>query len=273
MSQKEYERLVKKGRDFMRHLPNIVLDDWQSDQELKKPQPPLCKASVSKEIYPLERNFQDIEIKDDLTSILTRRKSHRVYSAEKMTSKELSYLLWAIQGVKDIRGDNYATLRTVPSAGARHPFETYLIINDVTGLKPGLYHYLPLEHSLAFLDEIKDIPETINEAVCGQAWAKKANVLFIFTCIAYRAEWRYGYLAHKPALIDLGHVGENLYLAATALDLGTCGIATYDDYFINDLLKIDPKEEIVVYLHTLGTVKKEDQDKEQAFYAFLKEQQ
>ena len=60
----------------------------------------------------------------------------------------LSFLLWAQQGIRGIRGNNYATLRTVPSAGSRHPFECYPLILHVEGLEPGLYHYLPMEHRL-----------------------------------------------------------------------------------------------------------------------------
>ena len=59
----------------------------------------------------------------------------------------LSYLLWCTQGVKEVFQGN-ATLRNVPSAGARHAFETYLLINNVDGITPGLYRFLALEHSL-----------------------------------------------------------------------------------------------------------------------------
>ena len=105
-----------------------------------------------------------VQLKDASSRVIIERKSHRVYTEEKMSLLAVSYLLWATQGVKSIRGNNYATLRTVPSGGARHPFETYLLVRDVEGLKSGLYHYLPLEHSLEYLQAVDDIKEAIDEA-------------------------------------------------------------------------------------------------------------
>ena len=255
----------------MRHDNYAEYGPWESDQELKKPQPPLVKARMSTEVIALPKDFKDLSLENDLTKLLIERKSHRVYTEEKMSLLAVSYLLWATQGVKSIRGNNYATLRTVPSGGARHPFETYLLVRDVEGLKSGLYHYLPLEHSLEYLQAVDDIKEAIDEATCRQTWAAKANVLFIYTCVAYRCEWRYGFAAHRPALIDLGHIGENLYLASTALGLGTCGIAAFDDDYINNLLKIDGDEEYACYVEPVGTIKAEDKGKEEAFYSFLKD--
>lgn len=255
----------------MRHDNYAEYGPWESDQELKKPQPPLVKARMSDEVIALPKDFKDLSLENDLTKLLIERKSHRVYTEEKMSLLAVSYLLWATQGVKSIRGNNYATLRTVPSGGARHPFETYLLVRNVEGLKSGLYHYLPLEHSLEYLQAVDDIKEAIDEATCRQTWAAKANVLFIYTCVAYRCEWRYGFTAHRPALIDLGHIGENLYLASIALGLGTCGIAAFDDDYINNLLKIDGDEEYACYVEPVGTIKAEDKGKEEAFYSFLKD--
>ena len=271
MNKELYDKLVHEGRRFMRHDNYAEYGPWESDQELKKPQPPLVKARMSTEAIALPKDFKDLSLENDLTKLLIERKSHRVYTEEKMSLLAVSYLLWATQGVKSIRGNNYATLRTVPSGGARHPFETYLLVRDVEGLKSGLYHYLPLEHSLEYLQAVDDIKEAIDEATCRQTWAAKANVLFIYTCVAYRCEWRYGFAAHRPALIDLGHIGENLYLASTALGLGTCGIAAFDDDYINNLLKIDGDEEYACYVEPVGTIKAEDKGKEEAFYSFLKD--
>ncbi|MCP6717514.1 hypothetical protein NL524_29985, partial [Klebsiella pneumoniae] len=64
-----------------------------------------------------------------------------------LTPEELAFLLWATQGVR-ARLNEAAVLRTVPSAGCRHPFETYLAILSVTGIEPAVYRYLPLDHAL-----------------------------------------------------------------------------------------------------------------------------
>lgn len=273
MDEKRYKQLIQEGRMFMHNMHGDETDEeWTSDQIKKLPQPPLVKERTSDEIIALPKDFSDVLEQHDFLTLLKTRKSNRVYTDGKMTVDQLSFLLWAVQGVKSIRGKSYATLRTVPSGGARHPFETYLIVRNIDGLKQGLYHYLPMEHSVEYLKYVEDIEEVMNKAVCEQTWVKKANVLFVFTCVPYRAEWRYSYDAHRTALIDLGHIGENLYLSAASLNLGTCGIAAFDDFFINECLGIDGNEEFVCYTQPVGTVKEEDKSKEDAFYSFLNEE-
>ncbi len=269
MDKEEYEARIAQGRAFMHHENNA--GEWQSDQEVKKPQPPLCKPQNAAQTITLPRNFEKLTNQKNLTELLMARKSHRVYTQKPLTLMQISYLLWATQGVKEIRGKHYATLRTVPSGGGRHPFEMYLLVKTCEGLHSGLYHYLPMSHELEWIKEVSDIDEVMNQCVCEQAWVKKCSVLFLTTCVAYRAEWRYGFEAHRPALIDLGHVGENFYLACGALGLGTCGIAAFADTYCNELLEVDGKEEFIVYAQPVGTIDDQDHEKEQAFYTFLKE--
>ena len=80
-----------------------------------------------------------------------RRRSRRDYSSKPISLEELSFLLWATQGVTDLRREGRSLRRTVPSAGGRHPFETYLLVNFVNGVEQGLYRYLGIEHKLCFL--------------------------------------------------------------------------------------------------------------------------
>ncbi|NIR13327.1 MAG: SagB/ThcOx family dehydrogenase, partial [Desulfobacterales bacterium] len=76
--------------------------------------------------------------------ILEQRRSVRNYSADSLSMDELSWLLWCTQGVQQTTAQP-RTYRTVPSAGGRHPYETYLAIGNVEDLEPGLYRYLALE--------------------------------------------------------------------------------------------------------------------------------
>ena len=87
--------------------------------------------------------------------------------------------------------------------------------------------------------------------------------------MAYRAEWRYGIYAHRPALIDAGHVGQNLYLGCTGLGLGTCGIAAFSHELCNQVFGLDGEEEFVVYTAPVGTIRESDKAREQAFYQFV----
>ena len=273
MEEKEIRQRIEKGRALVRTgYGDEDFSDYQTDQELKKPQPPLVKAPMRTEAIDLPKNFKDLEADRDFFSVIDRRCSHRVFTQEKMSLLQLSYLLWACQGVKDIRGKSYATLRTVPCGGARHQFETYMAIQNVEGLEDGLYHYLPMSHQIEFLKKVDDLKDFINTSLQGQIWASKANVVFYFSMDFYRVEWRYGIFAHKVALIDAGHITENLYLASTALNLGGCAIGATDGRYCDEVFEVDGVNESIFYAHPVGTISDEDIEKEKDFYAFVKEE-
>lgn len=279
MEEKQVREQIEKGRAFLKSQDTAEREKngggYKTDQELKKPQPPLVKAPMTDNRVDLPRNFETLGLQDNLLELLKKRKSSRVYTQENMSLLQLSFLLWAAQGIKSIRGRSYATIRTAPCGGARHPFETYLLVRQVEGLLPGVYHYLPMTHQLELLEELEDreaMTQLVDLSLCGQAWAAKANVVFYWSFVPYRSEWRYGIYAHRMVLADLGHVGENLYLACTALGLGTCGIGAYDQALCDKTFRLDGEEEFVVYAETVGTVKPQDEQAEQAFYSFVEEQ-
>ena len=243
-----------------------------TDQELKKPQPPLAKAPMTDRIIDLPNDFGELDIRTDFLGIINDRKSHRVYTDQPLSLRELSYLLWCTQGVKDVRGKSYATIRTVPCGGARHEFECYMAIRRVDGLEPGLYHYLPMTHQIEFLGGSADMGGFISKSLQEQNWALKASVVFYYSCVFYRAEWRYGPWAHPVILMDSGHITENLYLAATSIGLGGCAIAAVDPEACNREFGLDGVEETIFYAMPVGTVDPADRESEDAFYAFVREE-
>jgi SagB-type dehydrogenase family enzyme len=167
---------------------------------------------------------------------------------------ELSFLLWATQGIQQQLGAGHAR-RTVPSAGARHALETYLCVLNVKGLDKGLYRYLPLEHELLVEYRDEGAAQKIVGAAFGQSWMSSAATIFVWSAIPYRMEWRYGLASHKVILLDAGHVCQNLYLACEVTNCGTCAVAAYDQELMDQLLEIDGKDEFVVYLAAVGKLK------------------
>ena len=265
--------LIKSGRAFTKgeREDDPYISRFVSDQDQKLPQPPLVKASVTPEDshIPLTKDFSKLEMKNDLLALIRDRKSSRIYTQEAMTLDQLAFLLWATQGIKSIRGKSYATLRTVPCGGARHQFETYLIVNRISGLKPGAYHYLPMEHALEFITDVENSDAFITDSLCGQSWAAKANVVFYWSMVPYRAEWRYGIYAHRVALIDLGHIGQAMYTACTGLGLGCCGIGSFSHEKCGKMFGLDLENEYIVYTTPVGTIRDCDKESEQAFYQFV----
>jgi SagB-type dehydrogenase family enzyme len=142
----------------------------------------------------------------------------------------------------------------VPSAGCRHALETYLCVLNVEGLEEGIYRYLPVEHSLLFEFAAENLSEKIVEAALGQPFFGKAPVTFIWTAMPYRMEWRYDLAAHKVIAIEAGHVCQNLYLATAAIGAGTCAVAAYNQELMDQLLRVDGKDEFTIYLAPVGKI-------------------
>ena len=239
------------NRDFMKEW--LTRDKAISDQVKGLPCPPLEKpVPEGSEVMELPKPTPDCLSSNDLYMAIEKRQSKRKFTDEPLSLEELSFLLWSTQGVKKVVANGQVSIRTVPSAGARHPFETYIGINNVTGLKPGIYRYLGIEHKLEFLFDDDKMVEHLVDVGVGQRFVGNCAACFIWSCIPYRGEWRYGVASHKNMLLDAGHVCQNLYLACEAIGCGTCAIGAYNQELADQYLKLDGNDEFVVYLSPVG---------------------
>ena len=245
------------GLKFMRatELKRLSPTDQMKGME----QPPLIKGRDRADYCLHLPDPEGLEVKsNDLIKAFTERRSIRSYADRPLVLPELAFLLWATQGV--FRDLGQATLRTVPSAGARHALETYILVNRVEPLRPGLYRYQPLEHTLLIENEDPELRDHITAACLGQKMVEGSAVTFIWTAIPYRMNWRYGERGFRYLHLDAGHVGQNLYLAAEAVECGACAIGAYDDQEMNRILEVDGVEEMVIYMATVGKKEKEAGD-------------
>ena len=249
-----YETDPKKLRYYLKD--HKWVDQTISDQQKGLPQPPLVKPyDPNGEIVDLPAPEKCSLKHDSLTRAFKERKSQRLYKKASVSLEGLSYLLYNTQGIRDYRPGKTATLRTVPSAGARHPFETYLACMNVEGLKRAVYRYLPETHQLLLVREYgDDLEEVVGHTALKQIFVGNCAVTFFWSAVMYRSEWRYPTHAQKVVLIDVGHVCQNLYLACEAIGCGTCGIGAYDQELADKLCEIDGEEEFVVYLAPVGRV-------------------
>jgi len=241
------------SRDILRCDFEEGWSKWPSDSAKGVPMPSAQKACVLGDklidlVAPADFKF-DVKLQDAIKNRRTRRKFTQGF----LTLKELSFLLWSTQGITD---EDTATHRAVPSASARHPFETYLIVRRVKGLKPGVYRYLPIDHKLCIISDNKEQVEKISTSCfeTNSPQIQNAAVVFIWAAVPYRTEWRAGPYAYKFIAIDAGHICQNLYLAVEAIQSGACAVAAYEQQAVDKIINVSGKDEFAVYLAAVGKV-------------------
>ena len=254
--------MPKSKRAFLKGTEWNKFQEFETDQQKGLPRPDVQKpysedAVLFDLVSPDDFNLDKVSI----TEVIGSRRSHRQYSDKALTLKQLSFLLWATQGVRGKSPDGTRIYRNVPSGGNRHPIETYLSIHNVESLNPGLYRYLPLDHKLVLIKEDAEINEKVKSGSLHQNtlledgphfFIKEALVVFIWTGIPYRSEWRYTLAAAKLVALDAGHVCQNLHIAASAIGVGSCSIGAYDQREMDKLLDVDGEDEFVIYMSPVG---------------------
>ncbi len=194
------------------------------------------------------------EIKNAVKECIDGRRSVRDYSGEALTAEELSYLLWCTQGVKSREGGLH-TMRTVPSAGARHALETFVLASRVEGLERHVYRFRALEHELEEYVVEEGAAERVVKACFGQEMVGEAAAVFVWAADIERMTWRYSQRGYRYIFLDAGHVCQNLYLAAEAIGCGCCAIGAFDDDAMNEILGLDGKRQFVIYMGAVGKKK------------------
>lgn len=243
--------MEEQGRHFLKARFNFP----SSGQSKGEPSPPIQKASSDDAtMINLPEPFGLAKI--PLEDALRNRRSRRSYTQKPLTLKELSFLLWATQGIRGEPTEDRA-YRSVPSAGCRHAFETYMAVFRVEGLEKGIYRYLPLSNQLAKTAEPEDLENLTVQATLKQKFTGQGAVTFFWSVLPYRMEWRYGDSAYKLIAVDAGHVCQNLYLACEGIGAGTCAILSYEQALADSLISVDGKEEFVVYAASVGKIEQE----------------
>lgn len=163
-----------------------------------------------------------------------------------MTSEELAWVVYAATGIT--RGDG---LRTAPSAGALYPIETYVAVDRVEGIEPGLYHVDVRKQALEPI-RIGSVAGDVMLAGLGQDFLRTAPVVFILTGFFQRTRWKYHQRHYRYVCWEAGHIAQNVYLAAEATGLGACVVGAFLDTTLNTLLGVDGREEAALGLIAVG---------------------
>jgi len=241
--------MSKIGHEFMRQT---AMETGESPQALGLPQPPLeLPAPEGSALIPLPAPGT-LEVPPlDLRKAIEGRRSVRSYAETPLSLEEFSFLLWCTQGVIKV-SKRPATQRTVPSAGARHAFETYLLVNRVSGLQTGLYRFMAIEHALLPVDLSEGIGGRLQSACGEQEMITRGAAAFFWTAVEERMTWRYKQRGYRYLHLDAGHVCQNLYLAALAVDCGVCAIAAFSDEVLNQTIGLDGERQFAVYCASCG---------------------
>lgn len=257
---------MKANRDFLRSDEWTDFDNIETDQCLDKPRPEVQKP------YPENADLIDLVPPEEFTmgdaplkQVIGNRKSHRWFTDEPLSLEELSFMLWATQGIRDVlssEGNKYY-YRVIPSGGNRHALETYLSIHNVTSIETGLYRYLPVDHKLLVVRKDPEISKQVSKATFDQTsskdeqpfyFVKDSAVTFIWTTVPYRMEWRYNIVSHKMIAIEAGHACQNLYLVCGAVGAGTCAMGAIDRIALDKVLGVDGEDEFSLYVAPVGKV-------------------
>jgi len=194
-----------------------------------------CRAQDHTIVLPSPELDKGISVE----KALSQRRSVREYQ-EELDIKQISQLLWSAQGITSDWGG-----RTAPSAGATYPVEIYLVVNNSEKLSPGLYHYQNNDHSLKLAKQ-EILGKKLCQASLGQMSIEEAPINIIITAVFQRTAERYGQRAERYVYIEAGHVGQNIYLQAESLGLGTVVIGAFHDERVKEILGLD--EDVIMIM-------------------------
>lgn len=218
-----------------------------------KAQPPIFKSYPDRPRLKLLSEFHEERV--PFFHVLRRRKSVRAFSEKQITFEQLSkilYYTWGKMSYYKVRGFGRLLHKTSPSAGARHPVEAYVIVNNVESTKRGIYHYSVKDHSLELM-KTGDFKEKSVEYCAGQYWAGDTCALFIMTAVVARTAWKYRIArVYRALLLDAGHLSQTFFLVAAALGLGAFCTGIVCDTLIEEELGLDGISEVVLFVVGVG---------------------
>ena len=179
---------------------------------------------------------------------IARRRSIRNYADEPLSLQDISQLVWAAQGVTEPATGK----RAAPSAGATYPLEVYVVVgtNGVTGVAEGVYRYDPIKHQLENILR-GDLRSSLADAALGQGWVREAPVNIVIAAVYERTTGRYGDRGTRYVHMEVGHVGQNLYLQAVARGLGMVVVGAFHDDQVRTLLQL-PADQKPLYIIPIG---------------------
>jgi len=174
-----------------------------------------------------------------------QRRTIRSYGPNPLSLEQFSQVLWAAQGITGDRGYK----RSAPSGGALYPLDIYAVlgVRGVTGLQEGIYHYNPEKHAAQLIAK-GDFRRDVAEAALSQLWLANAPLNLVITVEYGRITGKYGVRGKRYAMIEAGHVGQNIFLQAEALGLKAGIVGAFHDDDVKRVMTITGSHEPVLIM-------------------------
>ncbi|PZM66150.1 SagB/ThcOx family dehydrogenase [Paenibacillus dendritiformis] len=202
----------------------------------------LSMATHSYDILP--KSFYELDT-------VNRCRSSRHFISEPMSQRVLFTILHSSY---HINTDNNGIMKsTTPSAGGIFPVELFLLINRVEGIIPGIYHYHRELGKLSYINQPtkREIVVPINKSLL-----LSSAVQIVFTINVENLVKKYGSRGYRYALIECGHIGQNISIVCESLAIGCCAIGGFYDREVSNILNLN-KNYLPVYMYAVGRVSNE----------------
>lgn len=194
----------------------------------------------------------------NLIETFYQRKTCRSFQGESITYQQLSTLLYFSFGIihkewPDLEGlQQLGVRKAFPSGGGLHPEEAYLVVLNVTGLEPGVYHYDCLNHRLKLI-KTGFLQNELVDLVCSQYFAEGIAVGVFLTSRFEKSWWKYPHSrGYRVCLLDIGHASQTCLLTATALGLNTWVSGAFSDGQTRTFLNLESETEFPIFFIGIG---------------------
>lgn len=233
-------------------MTHHLLDFFNRDRPSIDPDPTKWPWKAAFKSYPRRPKIKlppPAPLSIPLDETIRLRKTDRIFLPEALNIDEISLLLFYSCGVVSSDKEGWKSHRAYPSGGGLYPIEIYpLVIRGPDHIGAGIYHYSIKEHSLEKLGDFN----SLDEAFTTNPWAKEAALILIFSLIDGRTKPKYGNFAYKLALIETGHISQNIYLNCAALSLKCCALGGIEEEKVNSALDLDGETETTFYAVAVG---------------------
>lgn len=196
----------------------------------------------------------DGNVLGNLRDALLERSSCRAFTGSPLPLEKLASILFYSTAVTTVRQDSLGIAwghRCAPSGGALFPIDTYCIALNVEQLAPGCYYHDPHTHSLALLAE-GDFRRSLANATYLHTTLETASACIVLVANFPRMKFKYGERTYRFALIETGHIAQNMLLAAPALQLGAVPVGGFVDDDLNAILALDGIDQAALYAIIVG---------------------